>query len=70
MNDLPDEFAFLNEAQSVFICQSKENKDLYDISVGVNHKIHMSTADKERLELMLISHPLVKAYIKPIFSRS
>lgn len=70
LNDLPDEFAFLNEAQSVFICQNKENKDLYDISVGVNQKIHMSTAGKERLELMLISHPLVKAYIKPIFSRS
>ena len=69
LNDLPDEFAFLNEAQSVFICQNKENKDLYDISVGIKQKVHMSTADKERLELMLISHPLVKAYIKPIFSR-
>lgn len=33
-------------------------------------KLQMSTVDKEKLELMLISHPLVKAYIKPIFSRS
>lgn len=75
LSDLPEEFDFLTEAREIFICQNKENKDTYDISInpyipGAEKKIHMSTADKERLELMLISHPLVKAYIKPIFARA
>lgn len=75
LSDLPEEFAFLADAQGIFICQNKEHKDFFDItlsskSLGSAQKFQMSTVDKEKLELMLISHPLVKAYIKPIFSRS
>ena len=75
LNNLPEDFAFLAEARGVSIYQDEKNKDTYNITVwphmfGDGTKIHMSTADKEKLELMLISHPLAKAYIKPIFARA
>ena len=74
LNDLPEEFAFLAESRGVTICQDEENKDIYNIFVwpltlGSDKKIQMPISDKERLELMLISHPLVKADIKPIIAR-
>lgn len=72
LNDWPEEFAFLNDARGVIISQNKENKNIYDISVNTSEArktISMSTAEKERFELMLISHPLVEANIKPIFLR-
>ncbi len=75
LNDLPEEFAFLNEGTSVTIFQNKENKEIYDISLslhkaGDEKRVTMSTAEKERFELLLISHPLVKAILPQILVRA
>jgi len=75
LNELPEEFSFLSKFEEILIQQSEENKDVYNIylycdATGERKELQMSTAEKERLELMLISHPLVTPHIKPIFARS
>ena len=69
LSDLPEEYKFLNDYNHVGIRQDKGNKDLFHIECWTEdeneaminkHEFDMTSREKEKFELMLISNPLVK----------
>ena len=74
--DLPEEFKFLNNYKHASITQDARNKNLFHISCWIEeygekgtYEVEMSSKEKEKFELMLISNPLVEGpnELKDIF---
>lgn len=68
MSGLAEEYKFINDYSSARITQDEENKDLFHIELSSKNlekmpdmDIDMTTKEKEKFELVLISNPLVKA---------
>ena len=76
LTDLPEEYAFFNDFDTVSIFQNKENKDLFDLDFdkgfdtskvpeeewGKYHKeMQMNLKEREKFELYLISSPFVES---------
>ena len=68
LSGLAEEYKFINDYSSARITQDEENKDLFHIELSSKNlekmpdmDIDMTTKEKEKFELVLISNPLVKA---------
>lgn len=63
--NLPEEYAFLEEYSSLFIEQSEADKNQFSVTCYGKEGKHlekiMETKEREKFELYLISHPLIKA---------
>lgn len=68
MSGLAEEYKFINDYSSARISQDDENKNLFHIELSSRNPkktpdmdIDMTTKEKEKFELVLISNPLVEA---------
>ncbi len=60
LNDVPDQYKFLIEPGSISISQDNIDKTKYHISSNNGYNTVLNNKEREKLELFLISHPLVK----------
>ena len=65
LSDIPEEYEFLKDYMSVQIWQSSKDKTKYIARLSGSKKsdmmLDMTTKEREKFELFLISHPLIKA---------
>jgi excisionase family DNA binding protein len=60
LTDVPEEYGFLREPGIATLYQDDKDKTKYHVSVGDRYSNVIDAKERERLELFLISHPLVK----------
>lgn len=60
LSDVPEEFIFLAEPGIATLYQDEKDKMKYRVSVSDRYKAILDGKEREKLELFLISHPLVR----------
>ena len=66
LTDVPEEFSFLVEPGIATLYQDDKDKMKYHVSVGSRYSKVLEGKEREKLELFLINHPLVR-YISDSF---